>query len=118
VDAVIETAGVMAVPTYRVNEDGVELTFAINHLGHFLFTNLIMERLLAAKDGGVVVPYTSSANKQATLNVEDLTFEVGKTMHRTWEYQAHVLSEWEELQQMVGLRANKGGLYLVCCRSS
>jgi hypothetical protein len=76
VDAVIETAGVMVVPEYQVNSDGLEMTFAVNHLGHFLFTNLIMERLLLAKDGGVVVPFTSEAHKRATLNLENIGFDV------------------------------------------
>jgi hypothetical protein len=52
------------------------MTFAVKHLGHFLFTNLIMQRLLAAKDGGVVVPFTSEAHKRASLNVEDVNFNV------------------------------------------
>lgn len=76
VDAVIETAGVMAVPSYQVNDEVVELTFAANHLGHFLFTNLIMERLLAAKDGGVVVPFTSEAHKRGILNLKNINFDV------------------------------------------
>lgn len=76
VDAVIETAGAMAVPTYQVSEDGLEMRFAVNHLGHFLFTNLLMERLLAAKDGGVVVPFTSEAHKRASLNIDDVNFGV------------------------------------------
>jgi NAD(P)-dependent dehydrogenase (short-subunit alcohol dehydrogenase family) len=83
VDAVIETAGVMAVPTYQVNDDGLEMTFAVNHLGHFLFTNLLMERLLAAKDGGVVVPFTGEAHKRASLNVEDVNFDVSLALSNT-----------------------------------
>jgi NAD(P)-dependent dehydrogenase (short-subunit alcohol dehydrogenase family) len=83
VDAVIETVGVMAVPTYQVNDDGLEMTFAVNHLRHFLFTNLLMERLLAAKDGGVVVPFTSEAHKRASLNVEDVNFDVSPALLNT-----------------------------------
>ena len=45
-DLLINNAGVMAIPFGR-SEDGVELTFAVNHLGHFALTGLLLERLLA-----------------------------------------------------------------------
>lgn len=76
VDAVIETAGVMAVPEFKKSEDGVEMTFAVNHLGHFLLTNLILPSLLAAKGGARVVPFSSDAHNQAVLNLDDVTFKV------------------------------------------
>ncbi|KAF8396753.1 hypothetical protein HHK36_018383 [Tetracentron sinense] len=37
-------AGVMFCP-YQVSEDGVEVQFATNHLGHFLLTNLLLEKM-------------------------------------------------------------------------
>lgn len=76
VDAIMETAGVMAVPDFTKTEDGVEMQFAVNHLGHFLLTNLIMPRLLASQTGGRVVPFTSAGHKQAVLNLEDVNFKV------------------------------------------
>lgn len=36
--------GVMGLP-YALTEDGVERTFATNHLGHFILTNKILELL-------------------------------------------------------------------------
>jgi NAD(P)-dependent dehydrogenase (short-subunit alcohol dehydrogenase family) len=44
----VNNAGIMAVP-YRLTEDGFESQFRTNHLGHFLFTNLIMDKILASK---------------------------------------------------------------------
>ncbi|POR37699.1 Retinol dehydrogenase 14 [Tolypocladium paradoxum] len=48
VHVLVANAGVMGTP-YARTEDGVESQFAVNHLAHFLFTNLIMGKLLAAE---------------------------------------------------------------------
>lgn len=48
IDIVINNAGVMHIPTRTLSEDGIELHLATNHIGHFLFTNLVMSKLIAA----------------------------------------------------------------------
>ncbi|CAN1304376.1 Short-chain dehydrogenase TIC 32 B, chloroplastic [Linum perenne] len=49
----INNAGVMFCP-YQVSEDGIEMQFATNHLGHFLLTNLLLEKMKeTAKATGV-----------------------------------------------------------------
>ncbi|KAL6357427.1 hypothetical protein LRP88_07592 [Fusarium phalaenopsidis] len=48
IDVVVNNAGVMAIP-YSVTADGFETQFAADHLGHFLLTNLIMDKILASK---------------------------------------------------------------------
>nr|XP_019710292.1 short-chain dehydrogenase TIC 32, chloroplastic isoform X2 [Elaeis guineensis] len=37
-------AGIMFCP-YQLSEDGIEMQFATNHLGHFLLTNLLLEKM-------------------------------------------------------------------------
>ncbi|MCJ1459273.1 hypothetical protein MMC28_009650 [Mycoblastus sanguinarius] len=54
IDVLINNAAIMAVP-YAKTVDGVESQFGTNHIGHFLFTNLIMPKLLAAKRGARVL---------------------------------------------------------------
>jgi NAD(P)-dependent dehydrogenase (short-subunit alcohol dehydrogenase family) len=39
----------------RASSDGFELTFAVNHLGHFLLTNLLLERLRAHAPARIVI---------------------------------------------------------------
>ncbi len=53
IDVLVNNAGIMACP-YTATEDGVERQFATNHLGHFLFTNLIMDKILKSKSPRVV----------------------------------------------------------------
>lgn len=48
IDILVNNAGVMAIPRLTLSEDGIETTFATNHIGHFLFTNLIMPKIISA----------------------------------------------------------------------
>lgn len=54
VDILICNAGVMALPDLQL-VNGVEAQFAINHLGHFLFTNQLLDAVKSAKSGRVVI---------------------------------------------------------------
>lgn len=51
IDILINNAGIMAVP-FHLNEDGFESHFAVNYLGHFLLTHLLMPQLRAAGKKG------------------------------------------------------------------
>ena len=48
IDLLINNAGIMNIQTRTITFDGVELTMATNHVGHFLLTNLILPKLIAA----------------------------------------------------------------------
>ncbi|KAL8741691.1 MAG: hypothetical protein Q9190_005731 [Brigantiaea leucoxantha] len=48
IDVLVNNAGVMSVQDKTTTSSGIEIQFATNHLGHFLFTNLIMDLLLTA----------------------------------------------------------------------
>lgn len=53
IDVLVCNAGIMMTP-FSLTEDGFESQFQSNHLGHFLFTNLVMAKLLAAPSPRVV----------------------------------------------------------------
>jgi light-dependent protochlorophyllide reductase len=48
-------AGLQMTSGPKLSPDGFELTFAVNHLGHFLLVNLLLRRLLAGAPARVVV---------------------------------------------------------------
>lgn len=64
----INNAGIMACP-FQLSEDGIELQFATNHLGHFLLTNLLLDKLKAtAKETGIqgrIINVSSTAHRRA-----------------------------------------------------
>ena len=75
IDRLINNAAIMAVP-YAKSVDGLEMQFATNHIGHFLFTNLIMPRLLAAGDGARIINVSSSGHKREQMRFDDYGFKV------------------------------------------
>ena len=74
-DLLINNAGVMDVPHQRT-EDGFELTFGTNHLGHFALTGLLLDRLLAT-EGSRVVTVSSIAHRRGVMRFDDLQSEHG-----------------------------------------
>jgi NAD(P)-dependent dehydrogenase (short-subunit alcohol dehydrogenase family) len=60
VDILINNAGLMAMPERRT-EDGFEMQFGVNHLGHWVFTAGLLKALLAAPAARVVT-VTSTAH--------------------------------------------------------
>jgi NAD(P)-dependent dehydrogenase (short-subunit alcohol dehydrogenase family) len=72
-DLLINNAGVMAVPLGHT-EDGFELTFGCNHLGHFALTGRLMD-LLQATPGARVVTVSSLTHRMGVMDFENLNAE-------------------------------------------
>src|SRR5512134_454926 len=53
--ALVCNAGLQLNRGPKLTPDGFETTFAVNHLGHFLLTHLLLERLLAHAPSRIVV---------------------------------------------------------------
>lgn len=63
--------------------DGIERTFATNHLGYFLLTNLLLD-LLRRSAPARVVTVASVAHRRGTMDFEDLGFERGYWIMRAY----------------------------------
>ena len=75
IDVLINNAG--GVNKSRVvTEDGIEATFAVNHLGPYLFTRLLLDRITASAPARIV-NVASVGHRRGTMNFEDLGFEKG-----------------------------------------
>ena len=74
IDLLINNAGVMTTPK-GTTKDGFELQFGTNHLGHFAFTGLLLDKLLDV-DGARVVTVSSNGHKMGgSIHWDDLQWE-------------------------------------------
>ncbi len=74
-DVLVNNAGLVS-DTRVVTEDGIELTFAVNHLGYFLLTNLLLD-LVVKSAPARIVNVASIGHRSGTLDFDDLGYEKG-----------------------------------------
>ncbi|XP_068420335.1 retinol dehydrogenase 14 isoform X2 [Eschrichtius robustus] len=72
-DVLINNAGIFQCP-YMKTEDGFEMQFGVNHLGHFLLTSLLLGLLKSSAPSRIVV-VSSKLYKYGDINFEDLNSE-------------------------------------------
>lgn len=70
ISILINNAGVMGVP-YSETEDGFEMHFGVNHLGHFLLTHLLLPRLEEGSPSRVIT-VASKAHAMSSIHFDDL----------------------------------------------
>ncbi|XP_029901099.1 retinol dehydrogenase 14a [Myripristis murdjan] len=73
IDVLINNAGIYQCP-YTKTEDGFEMQFGVNHLGHFLLTHLLLDLLKQSAPSRIVV-VSSKLYKHGHINFEDLNSE-------------------------------------------
>ena len=73
-DVLINNAGVYMDPPTAKTQDGFEIHFGVNHLGHFLLTNLLLELLEKSSPSRIVV-VSSSLAKRARIDFDNIYAE-------------------------------------------
>ncbi|XP_048186158.1 retinol dehydrogenase 13 isoform X1 [Perognathus longimembris pacificus] len=73
VDILINNAAVMRCPHWTT-EDGFEMQFGVNHLGHFLLTNLLMDKLKASAPSRII-NLSSLAHIAGHIDFDDLNWQ-------------------------------------------
>ncbi|KAF7560334.1 hypothetical protein G7046_g3812 [Stylonectria norvegica] len=81
IDIVVNSAGVMCLPERTLTEDGIEMHFATNHIGHWLLTCLIMPKLIKAAEGKPqgsvrVVNVSSASPIISNMRWSDVNFDM------------------------------------------
>ncbi|KAG6455568.1 hypothetical protein O3G_MSEX009266 [Manduca sexta] len=73
INILVNNAGIMMCPKGET-EDGFELQFGTNHLGHFLLTVLLLPRIRNSKPARIVT-VSSTAHKRGAINFDDLNYK-------------------------------------------
>jgi NAD(P)-dependent dehydrogenase (short-subunit alcohol dehydrogenase family) len=82
IDVLVNNAGTVF-DRRTLTDDGIEATFQVNHLGGFLLTELLLDRLVASAPARIVT--TSSAGHYGgTMDLDDLGFEHGYQIMRAY----------------------------------
>jgi NAD(P)-dependent dehydrogenase (short-subunit alcohol dehydrogenase family) len=98
--------------TRRLTEDGIEVTFAVNHLGYFLLSNLLLD-LLKRSAPARVVSVASVGHRSGTLDFDDLGFERGYRVLRAYQRSklANVLFADELARRLAGTGVTSNSLH-------
>ncbi|KAM5319546.1 retinol dehydrogenase 14 [Glossophaga mutica] len=110
-DVLINNAGVFQCP-YTKTEDGFEMQFGVNHLGHFLLTNLLLGLLKSSAPSRIVV-VSSKLYKYGDINFEDLNSE--QSYNKSFCYSrsklANILFTRELARRLAGTQVTVNALH-------
>jgi NAD(P)-dependent dehydrogenase (short-subunit alcohol dehydrogenase family) len=101
-DVLVNNAGITLL-TRRLSEAGVEMTFAVNHLGHFLLTNLLLNTLKESAPSRVI-NVSSGSHRGAQIDFDNLRGESGYRGLQAYGQSklANVLFTYELARRMEG----------------
>src|SRR5262245_6086173 len=111
IDVLVNNAGGVN-KTRRVTVDGVEATFAVNHLGCFLLTNLLLDRIVRSAPARVVT-VASVGHRHGTLDFDDLGYERGYSIMKAYARSklANVLFAAELARRLEGTGVTSNSLH-------
>ena len=111
IDVLLNNAGAMF-QKRELTADGIERTFALNHLGYFLFTAELLD-LVKAAPAGRIVSVASAAHQGAKLDLEDLQNEKAYSGWRAYSQSklANIYFTYELARRLSGSRATANCLH-------
>ena len=98
----INNAGVIVSGRHLTNE-GYELQFGVNHLGHFLITNLLLD-VIKNSAPSRIINVSSGAHKIGKIHFDDINLEKNYTLWRAYSQSklANILFTYELDRQLEG----------------
>jgi len=110
-DVLINNAGAFYA-TRQENAAGHELTFAVNHLGYFLLTNLLLDRLIASAPARII-NVSSDAHQWGKIDFTDLHFIHGYGSMKAYSRSklANLLFTFELARRLAGTGVTVNALH-------
>jgi retinol dehydrogenase 14 len=81
-DVLVNNAGTVF-KNRTLTAEGIEATFAVNHLGYFLLTQLLLDRIVASAPARIV-NVASIGHRRGTMDFQDLFFERGYAIMKAY----------------------------------
>ncbi|KAI8505548.1 hypothetical protein Bbelb_167370 [Branchiostoma belcheri] len=102
-DVLINNAGVMGCPRWET-EDGFEMQLGVNHLGHFLLTNLLLDKLKQSAPSRVVTVSSLVHAFTNGMDFDDINYEKDYSPNKAYDRSklANVLFSRELAKRLKG----------------
>lgn len=96
----------------RETAEGIEETFAVNHLGYFLLTNLLLERIIASAPARII-NVSSGSHRDGRIDFDNLQLEEGYSWNRAYGNSklANILFTIELADQLAGTGVTANALH-------
>jgi len=85
IDVLVNNGAIMAQP-YSTTVDGIESQFGTNHVGHFLFTNLLLPKILKRGKALRIVNVSSDGHRYGGIRWGDYNFKDGEEYNKWMAY--------------------------------
>ena len=110
-DVLVNNAG-SAFRRRRLSADGIEMTFALNHLSYFLLTNLLLETIKSAAPARIV-NVASNGHYESPLDLNDLEMERDYSILKAYNRSkfANVLFTYELARRLKGTGVTANALH-------
>jgi NAD(P)-dependent dehydrogenase (short-subunit alcohol dehydrogenase family) len=96
----------------RLTANGIESTFAVNHLGPFLLTNLLLDLVVKSAPARIVT-VASIGHRRGTIDFDDLGYERGYSIMRAYTRSklANVLFAAELARRLAGTGVTSNSIH-------
>ncbi len=92
INYLINNAGVMACP-YSLTKDGIEMQMGVNHIGHFLLTQLLLPAFRKAERPVRIINIASTKHRRGTVCF--IYYGIHKFCRAKWPYETCLLKGME-----------------------
>jgi NAD(P)-dependent dehydrogenase (short-subunit alcohol dehydrogenase family) len=110
-NVLVNNAGVI-LPGWHQTAEGYELQFGVNHLGHFLLTNRLLELLITSAPSRIV-NVASGAHKIGKIHFDDVNLKKNYTLWRAYAQSklANILFTYELAERLKGTEVTANCLH-------